>query len=223
MRASLSAAMAILVFGAAEAAPTCTTTTDLGSSGTGVILWSSLSPGECVLSSDKLYGNFVAGNLPSDTVLIFNWNTVGALDHHQLSFSGSYENGVTYNWGYEVMVNPATAVPGTIITSLDADFAQTASDAPSTLDKNSTPAGNAVIHEVKDGAVLLPGSVTTSAFVPGVTDLVISETLMDFGTISSVTNTITEFVPGRNIPEPASLFLLGAGLAGLGFRARRKP
>jgi hypothetical protein len=222
-RVMLAAAIvAGLGFGAAQAAPVCSTTIDLGPSGAGVVLWSSLSSGTCIKTADKIYGTFTSVNLPSDTVLVFNLNNVGSLEHQQLSFAASYNAGTTYNWGYEVMVNSAVAVPGTIITSLDADFTQTASNGTSILDKSVSPTGDANIHEEKIGAIVQPGSVLMTNFGPGVTDLVINETLTDNGTISAVTNTVTEFIPGRNIPEPASLFMVAAALGGFGFARRKK-
>lgn len=208
--------------GAAQAAPTCSSTINLGPTGTGIVAASSLSSGTCIASRDKIYGNFNLSSLPSDTVLIFNLNAVASLEHHQLSFDATYLTGHSYSFGYEVELNPSAMVAGTIITSLDADFTQTVGG-PSTLDKTTSPAGSATIHEVKVGPFVQPGSVLSSNFGPGVTDFTIAETLADNGTISSVTNTITEFVPGSNvIPEPATLALLGAGMAGVGFIRRRR-
>lgn len=215
-----AAAVMVAVIGAAEAAPACSSTTNIGPSG--VVAWSSLSAGECIRSADKIYGNFSGTNLPADTVLIFNTNAVGSIVHQQLSFDGTYLAGTTYNWGYEVAVNFAVAPSKTIITSVDSDFTQTASDGPSTLDKTFDPAGDHPIHEVKIGAEVQPGSILSTNFVNGVTDLKISETLADSGTISSVTNTTTEFSPGNNIPEPLTLALMGAGLFGMRLVRRRK-
>jgi hypothetical protein len=215
-----AAAVMVAVIGAAEAAPTCTSTTNIGPSG--VVTWSSLSAGECIRSADKIYGNFSGANLPSDTVLIFNTNAVGSIVHQQLSFDGTYLAGTTYSWGYEVAVNFAVAPSKTIITSVDSDFTQTVSDGPSTLDKSFDPAGDHPIHEVKIGAEVQPGSVLSTNFATGVTDLKISETLADNGTISSVTNSITEFSPGNNIPEPLSVALMGAGLFGVRLVRRRR-
>jgi hypothetical protein len=213
-----------LTCGQARAVPSCSTTDDLGQSGSGFIPFSSVSAGFCVLAQDELYGNFNLGNLPGGGSMVFQLSALGDTDRHQLSFDGNYRSPTSYSFGYEVGV-PAGAVANTIITSLDSDFTQTAGT--STLTKNTSPPGvpPSGISETKSGVFVQPGSILTINYLPnGVTDLVLTESLLDGGTVSSITNTTTEAVGG--VPEPDTLLLLGSALVGLAMAAlltRRQP
>lgn len=212
-----------LLAAGAAATPTCTTTDNLGPTGEGLVLRSQIVSGFCVLANDNLYGNFNLGNLPKSLVLIFNNNVVGGLTRYQLSFDSTYKIGKSYSWGYEVAVD-VSAPPKTVFVSLDSDFTQT-TGGPSVLDKFTVPPGTTPpIQVTKIGPDVQSGSILSTSFGPNVTDLVISETLRDRGTISSVTNTVVQFSPphGPPIPEPATLALMGIGIAGLGVMRKRR-
>jgi hypothetical protein len=211
--------LTLLMSALAAAAPTCTTTL-VATGGNGIFLMSTLAtPGTCVDAAGKLFGDFSFSASFSDPAsnVVFSLNTVAGQDHHQIAFNTVYLNGIDYSLGYEVEIFPV-ASPLTIVT-LDADFTQTAGG-PSELIKQSTPLGApaAGIDLFKTGIVPTGNSIIT--YTPGVTDLVITETLHDHGTISSITDTVIE--SGTSIPEPASLALVGLGLSALAMIRRRK-
>jgi hypothetical protein len=202
-----------------QAAPACSSTIDLGPSGTGSIDIDAVTPGLCVLAQDKLYGGFNIAGLPGSGDLVFQLTTIGSVSFHQLSFNAAFVSGTTYSFAYEVQMAP-NAPPGSIITGLDADFTQTFGT--STLAKNSTPQGTPLsgISETKVGTIVQPGGRLAIDYLPGgVSDLVIAETLTDGGTVSAITNTVTENLDP--VTEPSTLVVFGAGMISLGFLARR--
>jgi hypothetical protein len=183
--------------------------------GSGVVLNSQVTSGTCIQTSDKLFGDFNVGNLPTGGFMLFVSNT--ALNRVSLTFSGSFLADHTYNFGYQVAVINST----NFISRLSVDLVQTTGT--STLMTTLTPPGTGMINFTKTDNV--PSGTSLVTFTEGQTGgmtLAVNETFHKGADsdASAVLNSIGQ--SPSVIPEPSSLLLFGSGLLGLATYGRRR-
>jgi hypothetical protein len=201
---------ASLCCGTASAAPIVCNSTIVVATGGGFVSDSSLTAGVCVQTGDAVYGDFTISSLPAGGRVAFNLNNVGnpLVAYHSISFNDNFDTGNTYTADYSVEILTGS----NLFSALDADFTQT--NGTSNLKTRTGQTGTGSIDWTKNGTVGSGPDLIN--YTPGYDRLNVFNTLVDNGTVSSITDDDIENKPvGVVEPSSMALMLSGAGALGL--------
>jgi hypothetical protein len=169
-----------------------------------------------VQQQSELWSDFTGTDLPAGTIMQLSLATIDGMDHHTISFLGSFGAlGGTYTVDYDVTETFPTAeasISGAILQTVGV----------STLGKSiTTNSGPYSLSFTQTGATVTSGTTTVDF-----TNYTVSVGVTDTLTISSVpgsdatgfSNSLVESA----IPEPSTWAMMILGFIGLGYAAIRR-